>query len=96
MGGAGKARRQRLIPSFAGVGNGLCHGRQRPLKQFPNLLISGFFGQDLVASENAPRIAVHHEDRMVASVEQDGIGSFGADAMQIEEFFPKLFRRARK
>jgi hypothetical protein len=33
---------------------------------------------------------------MVAGVQQDGIGSFGADPMQLEEFFPKFFRGARE
>ena len=66
------------------------------LKQFPNFVVSGFFGQNLVASENPSRIGVHHEDRMIAGVEQDGIGSFGADSIQIEKFFPKLLRRLRE
>jgi len=96
MRSAGEFRCQRLIPGLAGVGQGLRQGRQRALKQFPNLFISGFFRKDLVPSQHPARVGIHHEDWMVAGVQQYGIGSFGADAMQIEEFFPKLFRGARE
>src|ERR1700685_1993682 len=49
-----------------------------------------------MTSENAPSIGIHHENRMIAGVEKDGIGGFGADAIQIEEFFSKSFCRPRQ
>jgi hypothetical protein len=93
---AGESRCQRLIPGLAGVGHGFGQGREGAVKQFPNLFISGFFRKDLVPSQHAARVRIHHEDWMVAGVQQYGIGGFGADAMQIEKFFPKLFRGARE
>ncbi len=95
-GSAAKAYRHRLTPRFAPVRNGLRQGRQPAFKEFPNLFIIGLFGQDLVASENPPSIGIHHKDGMIAGVEQDGIGSFRADAMQVEKLFAKPFRRTGK
>ena len=85
-----------LITKIGGVGNGICYRRQRSLKQFSNLVISGFFRKNFVAGKNPARVGVHNKRRMVAGIEQYGIGSFRADSMQSEEFFPKLFGGLRK
>ena len=91
MCGAGKSHGQVFIPGLRRESaDGVCQRRERSLKKSPNLVISDFFGKNLVASENPTRVGVHHEDWMVAGVQQDGIGSFGAYAMEIEEFLPKL------
>jgi len=39
--------------------------------------------------EDSARIGVHHENRMVAGIEEDGVGSFRTDAMNGKELFPK-------
>lgn len=43
----------------------------------------------VVAFEDAARVGVDGEDGMIAGVEQDGVGSFGADAVDGEELFAK-------
>ena len=49
-----------------------------------------------MTSENPPCIGVDHKDWMVPCIQEHGIGGFGANAMKIEQFFPKLFRWIRK
>src|ERR1700691_4494391 len=89
-----KSCRQTLIASVAEVGDRLCHRPQSLLKQFTNLVISSFLGNNLVASENPARVGIHDKDRIVAGIEQDGIGALGPASMPIEQFFPKLVRGA--
>jgi hypothetical protein len=84
------------MPSFTGAGDGFFQWNQRFLEHFPNLFIVRCFGENLVAGENPPRVSIYHEDRMVAGVEQNGIGGFGADPVQVEKFFAKLFRGTGK
>ncbi len=49
-----------------------------------------------MAVEDSPRVSIHHEDRMIAGIEQNGIGRLGADAVQIEQFFAKFRRGTRE
>ena len=93
---AGKTSSQMLIHACAGMGNCLRHRRQRPLKEFSNLFISGFFGQDRVPIQNPPRIGVDYKNRMAAGIEQDGVGSLGTNAVEVEKFFTKLRCRTGK
>lgn len=48
----------------------------------------GFFsGGEAMALENAAGVGIHNEDRVIAGVKQNGVGSFGADAVNAEELF---------
>jgi len=87
---AGKSLRQIFLPAAAGFGNGFCDGHERLLEKSPNLVVSGFFRKNFVTRKNPARVGVDHEDRMIAGVQQDGIGCFGADSMQVEQFFRSL------
>jgi len=96
MRGRLKGRRQMLDYRLASAGNSPCQRCERPLKQLPDTLIIGSFGQYLMAGKNPSRISVHHEDRMITSVKQDGIRSFRPDAVQAEKFLPELVSGAPK
>ncbi len=37
--------------------------------------------------EDSARIGIHDENRMIAGIEQDGVGSFGTNAMNAKELF---------
>jgi len=76
--------RREILLAVAGFGNGFCDGRERLLKQFPNLVVSGIFRKNVVTRKYPAGVGIHHEDGVIAGVEQDGIGSFGADSMQIQ------------
>jgi len=43
----------------------------------------------MVALQNAPGISVNHEHGMLPGIEEDGIGGFGADAVNGEELLPE-------
>src|SRR5882757_10211157 len=40
-----------------------------------------------MALENAAGVSIHNEDRVVGCVKKDGVGGFGADAVDAEEMF---------
>lgn len=39
--------------------------------------------------KDSARIGIHNENSMLAGIEEDGVGSFGTDAMNSKELFPK-------
>jgi len=58
-----------------------------------NFFVRGFPADDAVAQQHAARVGVHDEDGMIAGIEQDGIGSFGADAVEFQQLCSKLSGR---
>ena len=96
MSAAGSSRRKRFILSIAEICDRLRHRRQCSLKHIPDLFVAGLFGKNAMAGDDSARISVHYENRMIAGVQQDRVGSFRADAMQTEKFFPQIVRRTRK
>src|SRR5208337_4787435 len=69
---------------------------QAVLKEGANFLVGLFAMGDMVALQNAPGISVNHEHRVLPGVEEDGIGGFGADAVNGEELLPENGGRRAK
>ncbi len=69
------------------INGGLGRQREPAFKQFTNLFIRRIFAKDFVPAQNAPRIRIHNEHRMISGIEENGIGSLWTDAIQIEQLF---------
>ena len=61
--------------------------RERGFESGAEVLIGGFGMGEAVAFEDAAGVGVDYEDRMLAGVEEDGVGGFGADAAKREKLF---------
>jgi hypothetical protein len=55
-----------------------------PLDHCANFFVAGFLSNDVVAQQYATGVRVHHEHRMIAGIEQDGIGGFRANAIEVQ------------
>src|SRR5947209_1302888 len=60
------------------------------LDQVSDLLVADLFADDSVPFQNAARISVHYEYRMISRIEQNGIGSFRSHAIQGQQLSAKL------
>ena len=64
-------------------------GGEVALEEGANFLVRFFAPGKMVSLKDAPGVSVHDKDRMFPGVEQDGIGGFGADAVNGEKLFPE-------
>src|SRR5436189_5496900 len=46
--------------------------------------------------KNAARVSIHDKHRMIAGVKQNGIGRFGANAVEAQKFCSQFRRRLRE
>src|SRR5215468_8607923 len=63
---------------------------ERVLNQSPNLLVGSSLRNDAVSLEYSSRVGIHYKHWMIAGIEQDGVGSLWANALQREQFRPQL------
>jgi len=61
-----------------------------------NFFVTGFFMDDSMTEQNAARVCVYDEDRMIARVEQDGVGGFRANAVEFQQLGSELCSRLGK
>src|ERR1051325_7864515 len=61
-----------------------------------DFFVAGFLIDDAVPQQNATCVCVHHKYRMIAGVEQNGVGSFRANAVELQQLCSKLCRRLSK
>jgi hypothetical protein len=62
-----------------------CVGREAPFEKRAELLVAVRRRHELVTLKNAPGVGVNHEDRMLAGVEENGVGRFRADSVDAKE-----------
>src|SRR5262245_6947546 len=61
--------------------------RERGFESGAEVLIGGFGMGEAVAFEDAAGVGIDDEDGMLAGIEEDGVGGFGADAAKSEKLF---------
>src|ERR1043166_5843926 len=56
-----------------------------------NFFVTGPCSDKPVPFQNAPCVRVHHEHRIIAGVEQNGVCRFRAYAVQVQQLLVKIF-----
>ena len=69
---------------------------QPTLKQGPNVLVICARPKNAVAVENAARVSIDNENRMISRIKQNGVCCLRAHAIQAEKFIAKLIGRPRE
>ena len=60
-------------------------GREAALEEATDFFVGVPRSGELMTLEDAPRVGIHYEDRVVAGIEENGIRGFRADAVDREE-----------
>src|SRR6266849_1812661 len=83
-----------MVPAFGptDVAPSPFNPTQAALEQFADFVIWGAGGEDAVAIQDPAGISIYLEYRMLAGIEQDGVGCLGAHAVQRKQFLTQLVR----
>src|ERR1700687_378635 len=65
---------------------------QCPLEQLSNLVIFASAGNNLVALQNAPRVSVHDEDRVIAGIQKNRVCGLWPHTIEREQFVAEFSR----
>src|SRR5437588_9742571 len=66
------------------------------LDEYANFIVLRLGSDDSVSFKYSSRVGIHHKNRMVAGIKQNGIGGFWSNSVQRQQLGAKLLSRLRK